>query len=204
MRTRRDVPLPAVPPRVVADRRSTLRRVLLDLPDPLLAALISGLELHGDDLRYGTLFPSHSSSCAAGAMVRQLYPDDFQCGRVRFLIRHRWRRRAASYGGQLAACSHVAHIEAIFDRGTMLTLILARGVTERQAARAVGRWIRAEAERELGRRTDLRARGADPGDYLGSRELAWNGLDENGEREVLCGAPAEVWREREQAGIAGR
>lgn len=187
---------------MIADRRSTLRRVLLDLPDPLLAALISGLELHGDDLRYGTLFPSHTSSCAAGAMVRQLYPDDFQCGRVKFLIRHRWRKRAASYGGQLAECSHVAHIEAIHDRATMLTLILVKGVKERDAARAVGQWIHAQAERELGRRADLRARGIDPRDYIGSRELAWNGLDENGEREVLCGAPAEVWRASEQPVVA--
>jgi hypothetical protein len=174
--------------------------VLLDLPDPLLAALISGLELHGDNLRYGTLFSSHTSSCAAGAMVRQLYPDDFQCGRFKFLIRHRWRKRAASYGGALAACSHVAHIEAIFDRGTMLTLILEKDVKEKTAARAVGQWIRAEAERELGRRTDLRAAGIDPSEFVGSRELAANGLEQP--REVRCGAPAEVLRELADAAAA--
>jgi hypothetical protein len=151
--------LPEVPPRVIYDRQVTLKRVLRDLPDPLLAALISGLELHGDNMGCGTLFPSHSTSCVAGAMVRELYPEEFACGRIKFLVRHQWRRRAASYGGTLAKCSHVSHLEAIFDRAVMLTVILERkrGVKEDVAASAAGRWIRREAERELGRRHDIAA-----------------------------------------------
>jgi hypothetical protein len=163
LKPRRKTALPELPQRVVSDRKSTLRRVLFDLPDPLLAALVSGLELHGDSLRCGTLFASHKSSCAAGAMVRELRPDEFDCGRVRFLVRHRWRKHAASYGGELQTCSHVAHIEAIFDRAVSLTTMIDREVKENAASRAVGRWIRAEAEHELQRRNDLRAAGISPG-----------------------------------------
>lgn len=173
LRLRRKAAEPVLPSRVINDRKATLRRVLIDLPDPLLAALVSGLELHGDDLRCGTLFASHTSSCAAGAMVRQLRPDEFDCGRVKFLIRHRWRRSAASYGGELQSCSHVAHIEAIFDRAVMLTMVFDREVKEKFAAKAVGRWIQGEAERELQRRADLRAAGISPGV---ARELVFSSM----------------------------
>jgi hypothetical protein len=163
LRRRRKTALPELPPRVISDRKSTLRRVLFDLPDPLLAALVSGLELHGDSLRCGTLFASHDASCAAGAMVRELHPDEFDCGRITFLVRHRWRKHAASYGGELRTCSHVAHIESIFDRAVTLTMMIDRDVKENPAARAVGRWIQSLAEHELERRNDLRAAGISPG-----------------------------------------
>jgi hypothetical protein len=151
---RKKTALRELPQPVIDDRGYTLRRVLSDMPDPLLAALISGLELHGNNLRHGTLYKSHSSSCACGAMIRQLYPDQFDCGRVKFLIRHRWRRRASSYGGTLQTDMHVAWLETIFDRAVGLTLRRRRDVHERAASRIVGRWLLAEAERELGLRHD--------------------------------------------------
>ena len=179
--------------RVVDDRKKTLRRVLSDFPDPLLAALISGLELHGHKLRCGTLYRTHESSCPAGAMIRQLYPERFECGRLKFLVRHQWRRRAASYGGVLQSDMHVAWLEAIFDRAVILTMSMRRDVSERVASRVVGRWLFEEAERELGRREDRRSAGLPPpvswreerlrrwGEDLAGR---FEGLDER----VLVGA----------------
>lgn len=149
---RRNGALSALPQLVIDDREYTLRRVLSDLPDPLLAALISGLELHGGKLRSGTLYASHESSCACGAMIRQLYPEQFECGRLTFFVRHRWRKRAASYGGTLQTDMHVAWLEAIFDRAVHLTRIVRRDVRERIASRVAGQWMLAEAERELGLR----------------------------------------------------
>jgi hypothetical protein len=144
------------------DREATLRRTLSDFPDRLLAALISGLQLHGHDLRCGTLYASHHASCAAGAMIRQLNPEQFDCGRLRFLVRHRWRKRAASYGGVLETGMHATLLETIFDRAVKLTLALRRDVKEREAARTAGRWLLAEAERELGLRHDRLAAGIPP------------------------------------------
>lgn len=146
---RKNGALSALPQVIIDDREYTLRRVLSDLPDPLLAALISGLELHGGKLRSGTLYASHESSCACGAMIRQLYPEQFECGRLTFFVRHRWRKRAASYGGTLQTDMHVAWLEAIFDRAVHLTRRARRDVKERIASRVAGEWMLAEAEREL-------------------------------------------------------
>jgi hypothetical protein len=156
---RRHGQLAELPHYVVEDREYTLRRVLSDFPEPLLAALISGLEIHGNDLRCGTLFASHTSSCAAGAMIRELYRDQFECSRVQFMTRHRWRKRACSYGGTLATGMHASLLEAIFDRAVVLTMAVRRDVTERAASRVAGQWILSEAERELGLREDRIANG---------------------------------------------
>jgi hypothetical protein len=181
LRLRRNAALSSLPQLVVEDRTKTLRRVLSDFPDPLLAALISGLELHGDDLRCGTLYSSHTSSCAAGALIRELHPEQFQGGRLHFLVRHRWRRRAASYGGTLQTGMHVTLLESIFDRAVMLTMAYRRDVSEKVASRVVGKWMLDEAERELGFRDDRRAAGLPP-------ILSWRDL------------PLRRWGE----GLAGR
>jgi hypothetical protein len=154
--------LSEVPQAVIYDRGRTLRRVLSDLPDPLLAALISGLQVHGDDLCCGRLYTSHRSSCAAGALIRELHPEQFEGGRLKFLLRHQWRKRAASYGGTLRTGMHVTFLEAIFDRAVMLTMRHRRDVKRRVAARVVGQWLLGEAERELGRRHDRIAAGLPP------------------------------------------
>jgi hypothetical protein len=167
---------------VIDDRKRTLRRVLSDLPPPLLAALISGLEVHGDDLRCGRLYRSHQSSCAAGALIRELHPDQFGGGRLRFLVRHRWRKRAASYGGTLETGMHVTFLEAIFDRAVGLTLVLCPGVSERVASRVVGQWILAEAERELGIRDDRQVAGLPP--FMNWRDLPLRRWGEGLERRL--------------------
>ena len=190
IRIRKNATLPVLPRRVVDDREYTLRRVLSDLPDPMLAALISGLELHGDDLRCGRLFASFTSSCAAGAMIRQLHPAQFECGRVEFLFKHRWRRRACSYGGELATGMHASLLEAIFDRATLLTLAVRRDVKEKAAARAVGRWMRSEAERELGFRHDRVAAGLPS--MASWRDLPLRHWGEGMERRCVDEVPALV------------
>jgi hypothetical protein len=48
-------------------------------------------------------------------MIRQLYPEQFECGRLKFFVRHRWRKRAASYGGALQTDMHVAWLEQRLD-----------------------------------------------------------------------------------------
>jgi hypothetical protein len=192
LRMRKRGALAELPPPVVDDREYTLRRVLTDIPDPILAALISGLQLHGHNLRSGTLYSSYDSSCACGAMIRQLYPDQFECGRWTFLLRHRWRKRAASYGGTLQTDMHVAWLETIFDRGVYLTTKVRRDVKERAASRAVGAWMLAEAERELGLRYERIEAGLPSIESW--RELPlrhWgDGLDRRLPGEFLVGAPA--------------
>jgi hypothetical protein len=137
-----------VPTWLKANRQPGLERVLAGLPDHLLSALVRGLERYGDDLAPGTLFSSPNSCCAVGAMIRELHPEEFRGGKLRFLLRHRWRRGADSYGGALAS-SHVGHLEALFDRLVRETMGHYPGVGEAAAARAVGAWIHRLAEREL-------------------------------------------------------
>jgi hypothetical protein len=182
----RGVQLSALPHAAVADRGAVLRRILADLPDPLLAALVSGLDL----------YHSQTSSCAAGAMIRQLNPDDFEGGRLRFLVRHRWRKYAASYGGELRAGMHAAMIESTFDRAVAVVLASVPGSRMRDASRVVGRWFLQEAEREMHIRDDRRAAGLPPAVNWRERRLRrWN---EDLERRL---PPADV--AAEVTGVAG-
>jgi hypothetical protein len=185
---RRRVALAELPQRAIDDRTPTLRRVLADLPDPLLAALISGLELHGDHLRCGRLYSSYDSSCAAGAMMRQLHPDRFEVGRFRFLLRHRWRRHIASYGGMLQTGMHASLLEAIFDRVVWITRLCEQRASIADASRLAGRWLLAEAERELGIREYRRAAGLPP--IVSWREQALRRWGEGMERRLPHPAPA--------------
>jgi hypothetical protein len=170
----RGVQLAGVPQAAVADRGAVLRRILADLPDPLLAALVSGLDLYGDNLCAGRLYHSHTSSCAAGAMIRQLNPAEFEGGRLRFLVRHRWRKYAASYGGELRAGMHAAMSESTFDRAVAVTVAAVPGCRLRDASRVVGRWFLDEAEREMHIRDDRRAAGLPPAVNWRERRLrAW-------------------------------
>lgn len=137
------------------DLEILLLRTVRGLPDPLLAALVVGLERHGDDLAPGRLYRSSShGGCAVGVMVRELHPDDFDSGRLRFWLRHRWRRSARGYGGVLATCPRVRHLEWLFDASVGSAQRAAPGIDPADAARWVGRWIAALAEAELARRHD--------------------------------------------------
>lgn len=155
--------LAELPREVIHDRGVTLRRVLADLPEPLLAALISGLEVHGDELRCRRrLYPSEHTSCAAGAMIRQLAPEEFEGGHLHFLLHHRWRRSVSSYGGRLATGMHATMLESTFDRSVYVALKVRPDASERDASRLVGRWFLEEASRELQLRDDRRAAGLPP------------------------------------------
>jgi hypothetical protein len=132
-----------------------LLRTLRGLPDPLLAALLSGLEQHGDELMPGRLYRSPTGGgCAVGLMVRELDPAAFETGRLRFWLRHGWRRAAGGYGGVLASCPRVRHLEYLFDRSVASVQAAAPGTDARTAARSVGSWLTAQARVELGRRHD--------------------------------------------------
>jgi hypothetical protein len=132
-----------------------LLRTLRALPDPLLAALLVGLERHGDELMPGRLYRSTSSGgCAVGMMVRELHPEAFEIGGLRFWLRHGWRRSARGYGGILAECPRVRHLEYLFDHSVDAVQTAAPAAGAARAAESVGRWMRAHAEAELGRRHD--------------------------------------------------
>jgi hypothetical protein len=134
-----------------------LQRVVQGLPDPLLAALVSGLDRHGDNLMPGRLFWRDGRSCAVGAMLRELRPADFKVGRLRFWWRHGRRSSAVSYGGVCAECASVGQLERLYDESVKSL----HGGSEHTSyatltefARTVGSWIHATAETELGRRHD--------------------------------------------------
>jgi hypothetical protein len=133
----------------LAERVPALRRSLRGLPDPLLAALAAGLERHGHALVAGRLFRSPSGGgCAVGVMLRELEPERFERGGLRFWLREGWRRRASSYGSDWCASPRVRHLEWIFD-GAVATLRDDGRRSRREAAVAVGRWILAHARAEL-------------------------------------------------------
>ncbi len=148
-------PSGTLPHGVRPDFEALLLRTLRALPDHLLAALLSGLERHADELLPGRLYRSPSrGGCAVGMMVRELQPDAFETGRLRFWMRHGWRRTAAGYGGVLAECPRVRHLEYLFDRWVASVQAASPRTDVASAARSVGRWIRVHAEAELGRRHD--------------------------------------------------
>lgn len=143
-----------VPSSVVADRGGPIAIAIAGLPDPMLSALISGLHTEGDRLAPGRLFRLDGRACVIGAMLRQLHPAWFRGGRPWFLLRHSWRRRAASYGGPLNHCPRVNHLESHFDRAVSLMTNVLPDADQEHATRTVGRWLLRIAEHELGRRHD--------------------------------------------------
>jgi hypothetical protein len=126
-----------------------LQRTLRGLPDPLLAALVSGLERYGEELAPRRLFTGDGRSCAVGAMLRELRPGEFDGGGLRFWWRHGRRQSAVSYGGPFAS-PRIRHLEHIFDASVALMPDPADPVH----AHTVGRWVLALAQAELGRRHD--------------------------------------------------
>src|SRR5205807_8804985 len=68
-------------------------RALQHLPDELLRAMVRGLRAHADDLAPGVLFRNTGSGgCAVGITLRELAPEAFDFGWIRFWFRQRWRR----------------------------------------------------------------------------------------------------------------
>jgi hypothetical protein len=138
---------------VLAASLPALRRSLRGLPDPLLGALAAGLERHGDALVAGRLFRAPSGGgCAVGVMLRELEPERFERGGLRFWVREGWRRRAGSYRRERYTTPRLRHLEWIFDR-VAKELHDDAGLPRREAATAAGRWILLRARAELGWRS---------------------------------------------------
>lgn len=160
--------------------RPALRRALASLPGSLLAALVSGLESHGDQLTPRYLFASRErAGCVVGAMMREYDPRRFASpGRLSYWLHHRGRGRAAAYGDPFASSPAVTALENVFDRMVALVRYPHRRLSERDAARSVGAWILADAEAELARRYDSRP--ARPRDRASVMEPALKGLAAGG------------------------
>src|SRR5919109_1147025 len=127
------------PDHALAERQQVMRRSVRGLPDEMLDALARGLERHGDRLVAGRLFAGPArGGCAVGVMLRELTPDAYAHGRFYFLLRHGWRRRAASYGGELARNPRLRHLGWSFDKAVKRAQDLSPEQSKQQAARAVG------------------------------------------------------------------
>ena len=147
---------PLLPEPVTSERGPILARTLRALPDRMLVALDRGLEHNGDRLVAGRLFrASDGGGCAVGVMLRELEPQAYR-GRLRFWVRHGWRRRAGSYRGVLRANPRLRHLEWVFDGAVSETRRALPQLSRRDAAAAVGAWIRAESRRELAQRALFR------------------------------------------------
>ena len=138
---------PYVPDAIRAERGPVLRRTLRGLPDASLAALVRGLDRAGGDLAPGRLFRGGSGGCAVGVMLRELEPETYAARGPRFWLVHSWRRRVRWYRGMAREHPRLQHLEWTFDRAAAASS--QRGLARREAAVAVGRWFRAEAEAEL-------------------------------------------------------
>ena len=143
-----------VPAELARDRGPVLVRTLRGLPDEALAALVRGLARGRAELVAGRLFRrGRRRACVVGVMLLELRPERFAVGRVRFLLRHGWRRHAFSYRHDpLARSPRLYHLEWTFDRA-LHALVDARPELARpEAAALIGRWFAAEAAGELDRR----------------------------------------------------
>jgi hypothetical protein len=130
-----------------------LGRTLTGLPDHMLAALVDGLEHERGRLVDGRLFLSSAGGgCAVGVLLRELDPAAFEAGRLRFWLRHGWRRTVASYPGVAKRQPRLAHLERIFDECVSATRRAEPPLSARAAADRVGRWIESRARAELRRR----------------------------------------------------
>jgi hypothetical protein len=139
--------LVAPPPGVSEAVASGAGRALQHLPDRLVAAMVRGLRAHADDLAPGVLFRDHSSrGCAVGVTLRELAPDAFRFGRIRFWLWQRWRRGVERDVAR--RFPRLKHLQWHYDAAV-------KQLTEAgypQPATAVGLWLAASAEAELASR----------------------------------------------------
>jgi hypothetical protein len=132
------------PPGVSGALATGVGRALQRLPDALLRAMVRGLRAHADELSPGVLFRNQrSGGCAVGVTLRELAPEAFDFGLVRFWIWQRWRRGverdvARRFPG-------LKELQWHFDEA--VTELTEAGYP--QPAAAVGRWFAASAHAEL-------------------------------------------------------
>jgi hypothetical protein len=137
----------APPLGVSAPLASGVRRALQHLPDELLRAMVRGLRAHADELTPGILFRSQSSGgCAVGLTLRELAPEAFDFGWLRFWLWQRWRRGIER--DVATRFPALKHLQLHFD-GAVAELE-ENGYAD--PAKAVGLWFAASAEAELSSR----------------------------------------------------
>jgi hypothetical protein len=118
---------------------------LQHLPDQLLEAMVRGLRAHAGDLAPGVLFRGNASGgCAVGITLRELAPDAFTFGRLRFWLWQRWRRGVERDVAR--RYPRLEHLQWHFDAAVAA---LERALTVRQPAKTAGLWLAASAEAEL-------------------------------------------------------
>jgi hypothetical protein len=134
------------PPRGVSpELASAVGRALRHLPDELLRAMVRGLGAHADDLAPGVLFRGNSSGgCAIGVTLRELAPDAFKFGWLRFWLWQRWRRGIERDVAR--RYPRLKHLQWHFD-GAVAEV--EKAGCEPQPAKAVGLWLAASARAEL-------------------------------------------------------
>jgi hypothetical protein len=119
-------------------------RALQHLPDELLRAMARGLRAHADDLAPGVLFRNQSSSgCAVGITLRELAPEAFNFGLLRFWLWQRWRRGVERDVAR--RFPRLRHLQWHFDEAVAEL----EGARYPQPAKAVGLWLAASADAEL-------------------------------------------------------
>ena len=119
-------------------------RALQHLPEELLWAMVRGLRAHADDLAPGILFRRDSSGgCAVGITLRELAPEAFDFGRLRFWLWQRWRRGVERDVAR--RFPRLKHLQWYFDEA--VSELKQAGYP--QPAKAVGLWLAASAEAEL-------------------------------------------------------
>jgi hypothetical protein len=136
--------LVAPPPGVSAALANGAWRALQHLPDALLRAMVRGLRAHADDLAPGVLFRNQSSGgCAVGITLRELAPEAFDFGWLRFWLWQRWRRGVErDVAGRLPRLKHLQ-----WHFGKAVNQLKEAGYPE--PAKAVGLWLAASADAEL-------------------------------------------------------
>ena len=133
------------PPGVSAERASAVGRALRHLPDELLRAMVRGLRAHADELSPGALFRgSTSGGCAVGITLRELAPDAFVFGWLRFWLWQRWRRGVER--DVATRYPRLKHLQRHFD-GAVADV--EEGGDDARPARAVGLWFAESAAAEL-------------------------------------------------------
>lgn len=119
-------------------------RALRHLPDQLLWAMVRGLRAHADDLTPGVLFRNPGSGgCAVGITLRELAPESFDFGWLRFWLWQRWRRGVERDVAR--RFPRLNHLQWHFDAA--VAELTAAGYPE--PAKAVGLWLAASADAEL-------------------------------------------------------
>jgi hypothetical protein len=109
--------------------------------------MVRGLRAHADELAPGVLFRNQSvGGCAVGITLRELAPEAFDFGRLRFWLWQRWRRGVERDVAR--RFPRLNHLQRHFDEA--VAEVSRAGYS--RGAKAEGLWLAATADAELGSR----------------------------------------------------